>query len=151
MARGPCGVLAEEKAPCMSSTRSSLHEYSYVQWEKASSNSSSVQQGVISSPVLLLYFRKWPCMFLSIVSHWPFEFQWTSDTSRNLMEGRVRQWADNNAGQDAERKAGNTLVSGTNHPAWPGWRLASFSGLLSAAGCPAGIKNRGWSNTQAWS
>lgn len=144
---GPSYVLTLKKVPCISSTRSSLHEYSYVQWEKASSISSSIQQGGISSPVLLLYFLKWPHRFLSIVSHWPFECQRASDTSRNLMEGRISQCVDNNAGKDEEQKGENTSVSDAYHLVWPGWTLASFSGLLSAAGCPTGMKNSSWSNT----
>lgn len=55
-------------------------------------------------------------MFLSIVSHWPFECQRTSDTSRNLAEGGISQSVDNNAGKDVEQKGENTSVSEAYHP-----------------------------------
>lgn len=81
-----------KRLPCMSSTSISLREYSYVQWENASSVSSNEQQGAISSPVLLLYFLKLPIKFLSIVNHWPLECQSTRRTSRNLVEREQGQF-----------------------------------------------------------
>lgn len=91
MGSGRAQVLAQVcvSLPCRSRTRSSLQEYSKVQWEKASSISSREQQGATSSPELLLYFLNSPLMFFSMVPHWPVERQRSSPTSRKL--GREQQ------------------------------------------------------------
>jgi len=70
--------------PCRSSTSSSPLVYSYVQWLKASITSSSMLVGIISSPLLLLYFLNSPVMHSSTANHCPAEWQYNRKTSRNL-------------------------------------------------------------------
>lgn len=83
--RNKCGIGAHTRVlPCRSSTSSSPRVYSYVQWLKASMVSSRRLVGTISSPLLLLNFLNSPVMHSSMANHWPAEWQYSRNTSRNL-------------------------------------------------------------------
>lgn len=104
----PLGVV---HTPCRSRTRSSPAVYSWVQCENARTVSSRPPEGVISSPVLLLYFMKSPLMFLSTVNQQPSACHHSRQTSRNLGKPHAHT---------RSRPHAHTHVFGVNSRSTPG-------------------------------